>query len=80
MEKVDLGKALKHLYKPSAKEVVEVEAPEMRFLMADGAGDPNTSAEFREAVEALYALSYALKFMVKKTAEVDYGVMPLEGR
>ncbi|MBA2344757.1 MAG: GyrI-like domain-containing protein [Rubrobacter sp.] len=79
MEKVDLGKALKHLYKPSAKEVVEVEAPEMRFLMADGAGDPNTSAEFREAVEALYALSYALKFMVKKTAEVDYGVMPLEG-
>lgn len=51
----------------------------MRFLMVDGQGDPNISADFKEAVEALYALSYAIKFMVKKTAEVDYGVMPLEG-
>jgi len=31
-------------------------------------------------VEALYSVSYALKFLIKKGATgVDYGVMPLEG-
>ncbi len=43
-------------------------------------GDPNTSKEFREAVEALFSTAYALKFMVKKgETGIDYGVMPLEG-
>lgn len=79
MEKVDLRRELKHLYGPSAKKVIEVEVPEMRFLMVDGEGDPNTSESFREAIEALYAVSYALKFAVKKEEGVDYGVMPLEG-
>ncbi|QIN80839.1 hypothetical protein GBA65_15175 [Rubrobacter marinus] len=79
MRKVDLRKKLKHLYGPTAKEVVEVEVPEMRFLMVDGQGNPNTSEAFKDAVEALYALSYALKFAVKKEQGVDYGVMPLEG-
>ena len=78
-KKVDLRKELRHLYNPSAKKVVEVEVPEMRFLMVDGEGDPNTSAAYKEATEALYALSYALKFAVKKEESVDYTVMPLEG-
>ena len=51
----------------------------MRFLMVDGEGDPNTSEAYREAVEALYALSYALKFAVRKEKGVNYAVMPLEG-
>ncbi len=52
----------------------------MNFLMADGQGDPNTSQAFKEAMEALFGLSYTLKFMIKKgQAQVDYGVMPLEG-
>ncbi len=80
MEKVDLKKELRHLYNPSAKEVVEVDVPAMNYLMIDGTGDPNTSQSFREAIEALYALAYTLKFMVKKGAQaVDYVVMPLEG-
>jgi hypothetical protein len=79
MKKVDLRKELGHLYDPSAKEVVEVEVPEMRFLMVDGQGDPNTSGAYKEATEALFALSYALKFAVKEEVGVDYGVMPLEG-
>jgi hypothetical protein len=79
-EKIDLRKELKHLYGPSAREVVEVEVPEMRFLMVDGEGDPNTAEAFGEAVEALYSLSYALKFAVKKEEGLDYGVMPLEGQ
>jgi hypothetical protein len=80
VEKVDLRKELKHLYKPSAKEVTVVDVPEMSFLMVDGEGDPNTSEWYGQAVEALYAVSYALKFMVKKgESGVDYAVMPLEG-
>lgn len=80
MEKIDFTKELKHLYQPSAKDVVQVEVPLMNFLMVDGEGDPNTSQEFADAVEVLYSLSYALKFMIKKGAmAIDYGVMPLEG-
>ena len=64
--KIDFKKELKHLYNPSVKEVVVVDVPQMNFLMIDGAGNPNTSQEYKEAVEALYAVSYALKFMIKK--------------
>jgi hypothetical protein len=80
MIKVDFKKELKALYQPSSKEVVRVEVPVMNFLMVDGEGDPNTSVQFKDAVEVLYALSYSLKFMIKKGPKaVDYGVMPLEG-
>lgn len=52
----------------------------MKFLMVDGKGDPNTSRLYTEAIEALFTVSYALKFAVKKSAEcIDYAVMPLEG-
>ncbi len=48
--------------------------------MFDGEGDPNTSQAYKNAVEALFSLSYALKFIIKKGAlAIDYGVMPLEG-
>jgi len=77
--KVNLKKELKHLYGPSAKEVSVVDVPHMIFLMIDGEGDPNTSPEYADALEALYALSYALKFKVKRAPSgVDYAVMPLE--
>lgn len=80
MKKIDIKKNLKHLYQPSAKEVEQIDVPAMNYLMADGAGDPNISPEFAAIVEALFALSYALKFMVKNgTLAIDYGVMPLEG-
>jgi hypothetical protein len=79
MKQVDLRKELKHLYDPSAKEVVEVEVPQMRFIMVDGMGDPATSVAYQEAIETLYALSYALQFAIKEEEGVDYAVMPLEG-
>lgn len=80
MEKIDFKKTLKHLYQPSAKEIVLVEVPAMNFLMVDGMGDPNTSQPFADAVEALFSLSYTLKFMIKKgPLAIDYGVLPLEG-
>jgi hypothetical protein len=79
MAKIDFKKELKHLYNPSVKKVEIVDVPKMNFLMIDGFGDPNTAQEYKDAVEALFAVSYALKFMVKKEKGVDYGVLPLEG-
>lgn len=77
--KRDFKKELKELYSPSALKVTEVEVPEMNFLMIDGKGDPNHVPAYTHAVEALFALAYAIKFFLKKEASVEYGVMPLEG-
>lgn len=80
MSKIDYKKELKHLYKPSTKKVEMVDVPRMNFLMIDGKGDPNTAQEYKDAVEALFSVSYAVKFMIKKgELAIDYGVMPLEG-
>jgi hypothetical protein len=77
VDKIDFKKELKHLYAPSKMEIIDV--PEMSYLMIDGSGDPGVSKEYKDAIEALYPVSYALKFMVKKGKGIDYGVMPLEG-
>ena len=80
MEKADFKKELKHLYQASAREVVQVDVPPLNYLMVDGAGDPNTAQEYKDAIEALFSVAYTLKFMVKKgSLALDYGVMPLEG-
>lgn len=79
MARIDLKRELKHLYSPSAKAVVEVDVPALRFLMIDGQGDPNTTPAYAEAVEALFSVSYTAKFMVKRATGIDYAVMPLEG-
>jgi hypothetical protein len=79
MEKIDLRKQLPHLWKASATKPVLVEVPALGFLMVDGEGDPNTSAAFQEAIEALYGLSYTLKFTSKMGGGADWKVMGLEG-
>jgi hypothetical protein len=80
MPKIDLKKQLKHFYQASARDVAGVDVPAFRFLMIDGAGDPNTSPHYARAVEALFSVSYTAKFMVKKgPSGIDYAVMPLEG-
>ena len=80
MEKLDFKKELKHLYQSSANDVVQIDVPKMNFLIVDGEGDPNTSQAYAEAIEALFTVSYTVKFMVKKgELAIDYGVMPLEG-
>lgn len=80
MRKIDLKHEFKHLYQPSAREVVQVVVPAFRFLMIDGKGDPNTSQAYAQAVEALFSVSYTTKFMVKRGPQgIDYAVMPLEG-
>ncbi len=79
MKKIDFKKELKRLFLPSAKEAELVDVPPMNFLMVDGAGDPNRERSYQEAVEALFSAAYAVKFKVKKTLVIDYGVPPLEG-
>jgi len=78
MAKIDFKKQLKHLYMPPKKDFTIVDVPPMNFLMADGHGDPNTSAEFQEIAEALYAMSYTLKFAAKSQG-MEYVVPLLEG-
>lgn len=82
MEKFDYKKADKELYNPGRSPGV-VEVPAMTFIMVDGSGDPNTAESYQQAIQLLYALSYAIK-MSKKSGEApagyfEYVVPPLEG-
>jgi hypothetical protein len=77
--KVDPKKQRADLYHPPANEVSVVDVPTMTFLMIDGAGNPNTSNDYQQAIEALYGMAYTLKFLLKKEQGLDYAVMPLEG-
>ncbi len=85
MEKLELRKQYKWLYSPPTGKVEFVDVPPLLFMRVDGmvpAGvGPSDSSDFKEAVAALYGISYTLKFMVKKRADnpIDYPVMALEG-
>jgi hypothetical protein len=84
MQTIDLRKTLKDLYNPSPKQPTIVEVPMFQFVTVEGAiepgMEPGTSPSFAAALEALYGISYTLKFMSKQRAQdpIDYGVMPLE--
>lgn len=80
MLKLDVKKTLAPLYAARPGRVQELEVATQRYLMIDGYGDPATSEAYADAVAALFAVSYAIKFRVKRgPLAVDYGVMPLEG-
>jgi hypothetical protein len=85
MKTLDLRKQYKHLYQASVKKVEIVQIPRLQFAMIDGAiekgFEPANSTSFQEATQALYSISYTLKFMLKKrtTNPIDYPVMALEG-
>jgi hypothetical protein len=84
MEKLDLRKQYKHLYLPSAKQVAIVDVPAFKFVMIDGAiepgASPGMSTSFQQALEALYGITYTLKFASKlhKENPIDYTIMTLE--
>jgi hypothetical protein len=78
MSKFEVKKDFKELYQPSQREYSIVEVPEMNFLMIDGKGNPNQSPAYQQAVEALYATAYAIKFHMKLQG-FDFSVSPLEG-
>jgi len=78
--KIDLKKEYKELY-AAKKDPFMVDVQAFNYLALDGKGDPNKAQEYVEAIEALYPVAYALKFMLKNGPEaLDYTVMPLEGQ
>jgi len=79
MIKIDFKKEYKDVYKPKTNEVSFIEVPKLNYLAIDGKGDPNTSQEYKDSIEALMSVSYKTKFIVKKEHGKDYVVMPLEG-
>ncbi|PCE16382.1 hypothetical protein AUC47_00595 [Microbacterium sp. SZ1] len=66
-------------YKAKRGEFRIVEVPSLQYLMVDGAGDPNTAKEHKDAVAALFPLAYTLKFAARAELDLDVVVMPLEG-
>ena len=62
MRHLDLKKALKPLYLPSAGNCTLVDVPAMNFVMLDGSIEPGrspgTSPLFQESMQALYAAAF----------------------
>ena len=59
-------------------EVELLEVPGRQYLMIDGSGDPNTPHTYADAVEALFATAYALKFACKRSG-VEFAVTAAVG-
>lgn len=81
-KKVDFKKESQAGYQATIKPAI-IDLPAIPFIMVDGKGDPNTSADYKQAVELLYALSYAIKMSPKRgnvpNGYFDYVIPPLEG-
>ncbi|MEX2683308.1 MAG: GyrI-like domain-containing protein [Candidatus Sigynarchaeota archaeon] len=79
-KKLDFRKEQPIFYGGKAGVITEVNVPDMKFLMVDGKGDPNTAQEYKDAIETLYAVSYGVKMPFKKKHPAkDYVVPPLKG-
>lgn len=78
MTKRDPKKELPGFFRAPAGRFERVELPPMDYLAVRGAGDPNRSPAYGEAVETLFGAAYALKFLSKRAGS-DYVVPPLEG-
>jgi hypothetical protein len=76
--KVDFKQVYRQLYTAHGDPIM-VDVPELRYLMADGAGDPG-AAQYRATVQALYGIAYAIRFALKNDDAMEYPVMPLQGR
>jgi len=81
MQKIEYKKHFKELYLPPDNPCI-IDVPQMSFISIEGIGDPNKEG-FAKDVEALYALSYAVKMSYKSkdvpNGYYEYTVFPLEG-
>lgn len=78
MSKVDFKKTLDS-YRASVGTFRVIDVPQMRYLMIDGHGDPNTSPLYADTLASLYPVAYTIKFASKQDLDLDYVVPPLEG-
>jgi hypothetical protein len=69
--------AIDALYSVRKGTVAFVDVPELGFLVLEGRGDPEGEA-FRDAIQALYAVSYGAHFALKKATGDSPRVMGLE--
>jgi hypothetical protein len=53
--------------------------PPLTFLCLDGHGDPNTNPTYADAVRALFSMSFAAKFAIKRASGQNVKVSSLEG-
>lgn len=81
-QKTDYKKEQKNLYMPGKTPSI-IEVPKMTFIMVDGFGDPNTSTQYKTALEILYGLSFTIKMSKMNGTQpegyFEYVVPPLEG-
>ncbi|WP_167958265.1 GyrI-like domain-containing protein [Anaerosporobacter faecicola] len=81
-KKMDYKKEYKDLYLPKTKPMI-IQVPPIKYLMVDGKGNPNTSEEYKQAMNIMYGISFTIK-MSKMSGQIpegyfDYVVPPLEG-
>ncbi len=73
-----MSKELKVLYQSTKKDPFFVDVPIMNYLTFDGKGHPKEE-DFQRACEALYTLSYIIKFEIsRKELDRTYKVSPME--
>jgi hypothetical protein len=77
--KIDLKKEYKELYSPKKDKISFIEVPKFKYLSIEGKGNPNTSIDYQNSINALMPVSFKTKFLMKKEYSSDYVVMPLEG-
>ena len=75
----DRRKEFNRLYRSSEETVELVDVPAMNFLFIEGPGEGDPYQDFRDSIEALYTVTYALKIVIGKSVMgFEYSVMPLE--
>lgn len=80
MEKIDFKKQFSDFYSQRKNKITILDVPVFNYLSIEGKGEPDSQL-FLEAMEALYSVSYKLKFRIKESINPkNYTVMPLEGQ
>lgn len=78
MEKIEYNEVQKIIYCCTKKDPFIIDVPSMNYLCFNGAGHPS-GTDFQLACEALYTLSYIIKFEIsRKQFNMDYKVNPME--
>jgi hypothetical protein len=75
-KKIDYKRELKEIYSATRRPAI-IEVPPLDYALIEGTGGPY-GEDYRDAVAALFTISYKAKFMVRERTGVDFGVMPLE--
>lgn len=83
MDKLDLKKDYKFLYKASAKKPTLIELPTWHYIALKGQGAPNTPL-FSQSIEALFSVAYTISMSYKsQTLKIEgfepFVCPPLEG-